>query len=107
MPHMDRMFLVYFYHRLMRACFFVQISCLSSNTDLSHLSNYVVTDYAELDPKIIRHIVNRGINGYSQLKDIVNFCGKHTIFHLLRKHMALIYCQWSNDLGLITRSNDN
>ena len=29
-----------------------------------------LTDYAELNPKIIRHIVNKGIKGYSQLVDI-------------------------------------
>ena len=35
-----------------------------------------LTDYTELNPKIIRRIVNMGIEGYSQLVDIVNFCGK-------------------------------
>ena len=35
-----------------------------------------LTDHAELNPKIIRRIVNMGIKGYSQLVDIVNFCGK-------------------------------
>ena len=38
--------------------------------------NYPVTDYPELDPKIIRRIVNMRIKCYSQLIDIVNFCGK-------------------------------
>ena len=38
--------------------------------------NYPVTDYPELDPKIIRRIVNMRIKCYSQLIDIVNFRGK-------------------------------
>ena len=40
------------------------------------LVNYPVRDYPELDPKIIRGIVNMRIKGYCQLIDIVNFCGK-------------------------------
>ena len=81
-------------------------SFISSNTDLSHLYSpsqrpvsrgprYYKThctqfgtsaeesikfvqlvNYPELDPKIIRRIVNMRIKGYSQLIDIVNFCGK-------------------------------
>ena len=38
------------------------------------LVNYPVMDYPF--PKIIRRIVNMRIKGYSQLIDIVNFCGK-------------------------------
>ena len=48
-----------------------------------------------------------GIKDYSQLIDIVNFCGKQHNISSSKKHMALIYCQWSNDLGFITRSSDN
>ena len=55
--------------------FFVHISKHRSIT-LVQLVNYPVTDYPELDPKIIRRIVNMRIKGYSQLIDIVNFCGK-------------------------------
>ena len=66
-----------------------------------------ITDKAELDPKIIRGIVNMGIKGYSQLIDIVNFYGKQDNISSSKKHMALIFFQWSNDLGLITRSNNN
>ena len=62
-------------------------------------------DYAEFNLKIIRPIVNMGIKGYSQLVDIVNFC-EHNISHS-KNRMALIYCQWSNDLGFITRSSNN
>ena len=93
----------------MRACFFVQISCLSSNTNLSHLSILIRSYglYTELDPKIIRRIVNMEINGYSQLIDIVNFCGKQNNISSSKEHIALIYCQWSNDLGFITRSSNN
>ena len=58
-------------------------------------------------PKIIRCIVNMRIKGYSQLTDIVNFCGKQGNISSSKKHMALVYCQWSNDLGFITRSSDN
>ena len=57
-----------------------------------------------MDPKIIRRIVNMGIKGYSQLVDIINFCGN---ISPSEKHMALIYCQWSNDVGFITRSSNN
>ena len=57
--------------------------------------------YTELDLKIIRGIVNMGIKDYSQLIDIVNFCGKQHNISSSKKHMALIYCQWSNDLGLL------
>ena len=71
------------------------------------LVNYPVRDYPELDPKIIRHIVNMRIKGYSQLIDIVNFCGKQGNISSSKKHMALVYCQWSNDLGFITRSSNN
>ena len=60
-PHMDRMFLVYFYHHLMRACFL-------------SFKYVAITQLGIL--KIIRCIVNMGINGYRQLIDIVNFCGK-------------------------------
>ena len=68
------------------------------------LVNYTVRDYPELDPKIIRRIVIMRIKGYSQLIDIVNFCGKQHNISSSKKHMALIYCQWSNDLVFITRS---
>ena len=57
--------------------------------------------------KIIRGIVNMGIKDYSQLIDIVNFCGKQHNISSSKKHMALIYCKWSNDLGFITRSSNN
>ena len=46
---------------------------------------------------IIKGIVNVGIKDYSQLTDIVNFCGKQHNISSSKKHMALIYCQWSND----------
>ena len=59
----------------MRPCFFVHISKHRSITFVQ-LVNYPVTDYPELDPKIIRRIVNMRTKGYSQLIDIVNFCGK-------------------------------
>ena len=43
--------------------------------------------YAELNPKIIRRIVNMGIKGYGQLVDIVNFCGKqHNISPSKKTH---------------------
>ena len=71
------------------------------------LVNYAVRDYPELDPKIIRCNVNMRIKGYSQLIDIVNFCGKQGNISSSKKHLALIYCQWSNDLGFITRSSNN
>ena len=46
-----------------------------------------LTDYAELNPKIIRRIVNMGIKGYSQLADFVNFCGKqHNISPSKKTH---------------------
>ena len=45
--------------------------------------------------------------GYSQKIDIVNFCGKQHNISSSKTHMALIYCQWSNDLGFITRSSNN
>ena len=73
-------------------------------TQIYHI---LLPDYVELDPKIIRRIVNMGMKGYSQLIDIVNFCGKQHNISSYKKHMALIYCQWSNDLGFITRSSDN
>ena len=66
-----------------------------------------VRDYPKLDPKIIRRTVNTRIKGYSQLIDIVDFCGKQHNISSSKKHMALIFCQWSNDLGFITRSSDN
>ena len=69
------------------------------------LVNYPVMDYPV--PKIIRHIVNMRIKGYSQLIDIVNFCGKQGNISSSKKHMALVYCQWSNDHGFFTRSSDN
>ena len=47
------------------------------------LVNYPVRDYPELDPKIIRRIVNMRIKGYSQLIDIVNFVVSKAIVHLL------------------------
>ena len=71
------------------------------------LVNYAVRDYPELDPKIVRRIVNMKIKGYNQLIDIVNFCGKQRNISSSKKHMTLIYCQWSNDLGFITRSSKN
>ena len=43
------------------------------NLTFVQVVNYPVTDY---DPKIIRRIVNMRIKCYSQLIDIVNFCGK-------------------------------
>ena len=46
-------------------------------------------------------------HGDSKLIDIVNVCGKQHNISSSKKHMALIYCQWSKDLGLITRSSDN
>ena len=52
-------------------------------------------------------VFNMRIKGYSQLTDIVNFCGKQHNISSFKKHMALIYCQWSNDLGFITRSSNN
>ena len=58
-------------------------------------------------PKIIRRIVNMRIKCYSQLIDIINFCGKQGNISSSKKHMALVYCQWSNDLGFITRSSNN
>ena len=42
-----------------------------------------------------------GIKDYSQLIDIVKFCGKQHNISSSKKHMALIYCQWSNELGLL------
>ena len=51
--------------------------------------------------------MNMEIKDHSQLIDIVNFCGKQHNIPSSKKHMALIYCQWSNDLGFITRSSDN
>ena len=55
--------------------FFVHISKHRSIMFVQ-LVNYPVTDYPELDPKIIRCIVNMRIKCYSQLIDIVNVCGK-------------------------------
>ena len=91
---------------LCEPAFFVHIIKHRSITFLQ-LVNYPVRDYPELDPKIIRRIVNMRIKGYSQLIDIVNFCGKQGNISSSKKHMALVYCQWSNDLGFITRSSSN
>ena len=56
--------------------FFVHIIKHRSITFVQ-LVNYPVRDYPELDPKIIRRIVNMPrIKGYSQLIDIVNFCSE-------------------------------
>ena len=60
---------------LCELAFFVHIIKHRSITFVQ-LVNYPVMDYPELDPKIIRRIVNMRIKGYSQLIDIVNFCGK-------------------------------
>ena len=46
------------------------------NLTFVQVVNYPVTDYPELDPKIIRRIINMKIKCYSRLIDIVNFCGK-------------------------------
>ena len=35
-----------------------------------------LANYPELNPKIIRRIVNMGTKGHSQSVDTVNFCGK-------------------------------
>ena len=93
---------------LCEPAFLVQISSLSSNTDLSHLSN-LIRSYGLLRTRSQDHQTHcqHGDKGYSQLIDIVNFCGKQHNISSSKKHMALIYCQWSNDLGFISRSSDN
>ena len=60
---------------LCEPAFFVHIIKHRSITFVQ-LVNYPVTDSPGRDPKIIRRIVNVSIKGYSQLIDIVNFCGK-------------------------------
>ena len=93
----------------MRACFFrsnILFIIKHRSVTFVQLVNYAVRNYPELDPKIIRRIVNMMIKGYSQLIDIVNFCGKQHNISSSKIHMALIYCQWSNDLGFITRSSN-
>ena len=81
---------------LCQTAFFVQISCLSfikhRSVTFVQLGRYILP---ELDLKIIRGIVNMGIKDYSQLIDIVNFCGKQHNISSSKKYMALmIYCQW-------------
>ena len=58
---------------LYKPAFFVHIIQDRSITFVQ-LVNYPVMDYPV--PKIIRRIVNMRIKCYSQLIDIVNFCGK-------------------------------
>ena len=75
MPHMDRMFLVYFYHHLMGAYFFrsnILFIIKHRSITFVQLLSYGL---GRTDPKIIRRIVNMRIKDYSQLIDIVNFCG--------------------------------
>ena len=67
----------------MRACFFSFKYLVYNQTQ----ADIFLRDYAELNPKIIRRIVNMGIKGYSQLVDIVNFCGKqHNISPSKKTH---------------------
>ena len=63
----------------MGACFFrANVLFIMKHRSITfvQLVNYAVRGYPELDPKIIRRIVNMRIKGYSQLIDNVNFCGK-------------------------------